>query len=192
MMVKDTAGNEFNAASNGKANAGLTLGIIGTGLAALGGGLFNNGLLGNNNLNECVVQEKQYYEDTIGNLKEFFTYAQGVSDRICNLEQRVAVDETSIAKNFDFMASQNEWQNKFFDEKMRYADLLEQCRINEATCKCIKGEVYASPSDLADPYVGRRMVLGSYSTPLCGDYGYGFFNNGCGWNGWNSGCGCGF
>lgn len=73
---------------------------------------------------------------------------------------------------------------------MRYADLLEQCRINEATCKCIKGEVYASPSNLADPYVGRQMVIGSYAAPLCGDFG--FFNNGCGWNGWNNGCGCGF
>jgi hypothetical protein len=27
MMVKDAAGQEFNAASNGKANAGLTLGM---------------------------------------------------------------------------------------------------------------------------------------------------------------------
>nr|DAO97753.1 MAG TPA: hypothetical protein [Caudoviricetes sp.] len=27
MMVKDVSGNEFNAASNGKANAGLTLGM---------------------------------------------------------------------------------------------------------------------------------------------------------------------
>lgn len=193
MMVKDTSGNEFNAASNGKANAGLTLGIIGTSLAALGGGLFNNGLLANgaNNpaVNGCLLPEKQYYEDTIGNMKEFFGYAQGVSDRICNLEQRVAVDETSIAKNFEFMAAQNDWQNKFFDEKMRYADLLEQCRIDQATCKCIKGEVYASPSDLADPYVGRRMILGSYVAPFCGDN---FFNNGCGWNGYNNGCGCGF
>ena len=74
---------------------------------------------------------------------------------------------------------------------MRYADLLEQCRIEQATCKCIKGEVYASPSNLADPYVGRTMVLGSYAVPACGDYGYGYYNNGCGY-GYNYGCGCGY
>lgn len=187
MMVKDVSGNDFNAASNGKANAALTTGVIGTTLGSLAF-LGANGLgsvLGGNN--QCVVAEKEYYTDTIANMKEFFTYAQGVSDRICDLEQRVAVDETSIAKNFEFMAAQNEWQNKFFDEKMRYADLLEQCRIDKATCKCIKGEVYASPSNLADPYVGRPMVLGSFPATFCGD----------GWNSWNTwgngcGCGCGY
>lgn len=238
MMVKDTAGQEFNAASNGKANAGLALGIVGTALGGLlaarennesnnGGGLLGGLFGGNSNTDTVIpvpvaapVTEHQYYEDTIRNLKDyyadhmyrdrryfddsmqnqkdFFVYAQGVSDRICNLEQRVAVDEVSISKNFEFMASQNDWQNKFFDEKMRYADLLEQCRIEQATCKCIKGEVFASPSNLADPYVGRSMVLGSYVAPLCDGYGYSGYNNGCGWgNGWgnfgfyNTGCGCG-
>ena len=108
MMVKDVSGNDFNAASNGKANAGLTTGIIGTTLGSLAF-LGANGLgsvLGGNN--QCVVAEKEYYADTIANMKEFFTYAQGVSDRICDLEQRVAIDETSIAKNFEFMAAQND------------------------------------------------------------------------------------
>ncbi len=110
MMVKDVTGNEFNAASNAKANGGLATGIIGTtlgGLAFLGA----NGLgsiLGSGMNNQCLVAEKQYYTDTIANMKDFFTYAQGVSDRICDLEQRVAVDETSIAKNFEFMAAQND------------------------------------------------------------------------------------
>lgn len=232
-MVKDTNGTEFNAASNGKANAGLTLGIIGTALGGLlaananndgnGNGLLG-GLLGNNNttdvvpvpmpmpvtehqyyedtvrdmrfyFNDQMCQQKGYYQDSMANQKDFFAYAQGVSERICNLEQRVAVDETSIAKNFEFMANENQWQNKFFEEKMRYADLLEQCRIDKATCKCIKGEVYASPADLADPYSGRRQVIGSYTEPLCGYNGYynngcGGYNNGWGW-GYNNGCGCG-
>lgn len=191
MMVKDVSGSEFNAASNGKANAALTLGIIGTGLAALNGGLPNgNGLFGNNAAT-APIQEQKYYEDTIANMKEFFAYAQGVSDRICNLEQRVAIDETAISKNFEYMGSQNDWQNKFYDEKFRYADLLEQCRISDATCKCIKGEVYASPSDIADPYIGSRLILGSRQVyPE-----YTTYNNGCGcgcgtWNTWANGCGC--
>lgn len=124
-------------------------------------------------------------------MKEFFAYAQGVSDRICSLEQRVAIDETAISKNFEYMGSQNDWQNKFYDEKFRYADLLEQCRISDATCKCIKGEVYASPSDIADPYIGSRLILGSRQVyPE-----YTTYNNGCGcgcntWGTWANGCGC--
>lgn len=195
----------LNAAGNN--NCGCNDGLLGNPF-----GLNNNGCNRNRCNTEVVpvpmaVSEHQYYEDTIRrdreyyndtvcNQREFFNYAMGVSDRICALEQRVAVDEASIAKNFDFMANENSWQNKFFDEKIRYADLLEQCRIQNATCKCIKGEVYASPSDLADPYSGRRQVIGSYSEPI----GY---NNGCGcgWNNWNTwnnwggcnnGCGCGF
>ena len=126
-------------------------------------------------------------------MKDLFAYENAVSQRICDLEQRVAIDETSIAKNFEFMEAQNTWQNKFFDEKFRYADLLEQCRINEATCKCIKGEVYASPSNLADPYVGRQMVIGSYALPLWGECGYSYNGyNACNaYNGYNYGCGCG-
>lgn len=141
-----------------------------------------------------MVTEKQYYEDTIANMKDLFAYQNTVSQRICDLEQRVAIDETSIAKNFELMEVQNSWQNKFFDEKFRYADLLEQCRINEATCKCIKGEVYASPSNLADPYVGRQMVIGSYALPICGEYNAYNTGYGCGYNaynGYNYGCGCG-
>jgi hypothetical protein len=175
--------------------------IIGTSLAGLmaAGGLGSksssgtsvlSGLLGTSDTTTdyvtvptpMPVTERQYYEDTIGDMKQFFTYAQGVCDRICDLEQRVAVDETSISKNFEFMSNENSWQNKFFEEQMRYADLLEQCRINEATCKCIKGDVYASPQNLADPYVGRPVVLGSYLAN--------FYDNGLGYTTYGTGTGC--
>lgn len=196
MMVKDVSGSEFNAATNGKANLGVALGAVGVGLGLMNGGLLSGTGLLNTGVTAaekaCLVTEKEYYNAKIADLKEFFAYAQGVSDRICNLEQRVAIDETAIAKNFEFMDAQNNWQNKFYDEKFRYADLLEQCRISDATCKCIKGEVYASPETIADPYIGSRLVLGTRQVfPM--DYGY--FNSGCGygwngWNTWNNGCGC--
>lgn len=192
MMVKDVSGSEFNAATNGKANLGVTLGAVGTGLGLLGSGILNGtGLLGTGTTNQCLVNEKEYYNSKIADMKEFFVYAQGVSDRICNLEQRVAVDETAIAKNFEYMGAQNDWQNKFYDEKFRYADLLEQCRISDATCKCIKGEVYASPETIADPYIGSRLVLGSRQV-FPTEYAY--CGNGCNnaWNTWNTGCGCGY
>lgn len=183
MLVKDVNGHEFETATKGKTNAALTLGIIGTGLAALGGNLFNgSGLLGGNAAATVALPEQKYYEDTICNLKEFFNYAQGVSDRICNLEQRVAVDETAIA-----------WQNRLIDKEFACVDTrfmtndqLMKYYVDSKTCKCIQGQVYASPSDLADPYVGRRLVLGSYSEPFCG------YNNGCGggYGNFNGGCGC--
>lgn len=199
MMVKDTAGSEFNAATNGKANLGVALGSVGVGLGLMNSGLLNGTGLLNTGVptaeKACLVTEKEYYNAKIADLKEFFVYAQGVSDRICNLEQRVAIDETAIAKNFEFMDAQNNWQDKLYDEKFRYSDLLEQCRISDATCKCIKGEVYASPETIADPYIGSRLVLGTRQVyPM--DYGYFNTGCGCGWNGWNgwntwgNGCGC--
>ena len=45
-------------------------------------------------------------------MKEFFNYAQGVSDRICALEQRVAIDETSIAKNFEIEQMYHQWEEE--------------------------------------------------------------------------------
>lgn len=155
--------------------------IVGTGLAALGGGLGNGMGLFNGGNTGCVMNEKQYYEDSIKNLKEFFVYAQGVSDRICALENRVSVDETAIA-----------WQNRLIDKefscvdtRFNTTDVLTDYKIKSATCHCIKGNVYASPSDIADPYVGRRLVIGTYQEPYCGG-----LYNGCGMNTFN-GCGCG-
>lgn len=197
MMVKTTNGSDFNAAGRGT----TALGIVGTVLGGLavangtngcGTGLLGNLLGGGNTECSPAVTERKFYETEIANIRENFANTMNMSDRICALEQRVAIDETSIAKNFEFMAAQNDWQNKFFDEKFRYADLLEQCRINEATCRCIKGEVYANPSQLADPYTGGMNIISTrhvYPTyAYASDCGYGynnFYNNGCG-------CGCGY
>lgn len=184
MMVKTTSGSDFNAAGRGT----TALSIIGTALGglALAGENGVGGLLGNK-CESPVVTERQFYETEIQNLKEGFNTTMGISDRICALEQRVAVDETSIAKNFEFMSAQNDWQNKFFEAQFKYADLLEQSRISDATCRCIKGEVYASPSQLADPYSGGINVISTrhvYPT-------YAYANYDCGYNGYyNSGCGC--
>lgn len=191
MMVKSTNGTDFNAAGRGT----TALSIIGTALGGLAVAGQNNGLLGGlfNNVNaeySPYVTERKFYETEIANLKESFAQNKEINDRICALEQRVAVDETSISKNFDFMSAQNDWQNKFYDEKFRYADLLEQCRISDATCRCIKGDVYASPSQLADPYSGGLNIISTrraYPT-----FGYEMYNDcGYGW-GYNSGCGCGY
>lgn len=61
MIIKGMNNESYDVASEGKANAGLTLGIIGTGLAALGGGLGNGlgGLFGGSN-NQNYVNQKEF------------------------------------------------------------------------------------------------------------------------------------
>lgn len=140
-------------------------------------------------------------------MKDFFNYAQGVSDRICALEQRVAVDETSIAKNFEIENMRSFYENKLVqkqfdcvDTRFNTTDTLTDYKIEAATCDFVKAQKFLAPSQMADPYVGSTLVLGSrqafpvttYST--CNDgYGYGY---GYGWGrngiGWNNGCGCGW
>lgn len=197
MLVKTATGTEgeFNAASNGKANAGLTLGIIGTALGALAGGALNgNGLFGNNT-NTCTVTEKEYYNNTISDMKEFFNYAQGVSDRICALEQRVAIDETSIAKNFEIEQMRSYYEGKLIDQqfgcvdtRFNTNDVLTDYKIKAATCDFVKASKFLAPSQLADPYTGSTLLLGSrqvYPYAVNGYCGYNTYNDGCG-------CGCGY
>ena len=75
-------------ASNGKANAGLALGIVGTSLAGLlwangGNGLFGNGLFGNRNVNGTGCYS-QSYEGKISQLESeiAFLRSENYSDKV--------------------------------------------------------------------------------------------------------------
>ena len=185
MLVKSASGTDVQATARGQGIYNTVAGSLG--IASFLGLNANNGtgLLGLGGNNGTMVTEKMFYESEIGNMKDFFNYAMDTEKRICALENRVSVDETAIAKNFEISNLNDTWQNKLNDAKFEYTDLLEQCRINEATCRCIKGEVYASPSVLADPYKGRNLYIGTYAGD-CG-WGYGL----CGYNQvYNTGCGC--
>lgn len=214
MLVKTATNGEqdFNAASNGKANAALTLGIIGTGLGALAGGLngLGNGvgLFGNGantaaqnaiaaELYQSPLSEKEYYNRTICNMKDFFNYAQGVSDRICALEQRVAVDETSIAKNFEIENMRSAYENRIIqdqfgcvDTRFNTNDVLTDYKIKAATCDFVKASKFLAPNQLADPYTGSTLVLGSRQMFPYNNCGYGW-NYGWGNYGYGNDCGCG-
>lgn len=108
--------------------------------------------------------------------REFANYTT-LNDKICELAQRIFVDETAIA-----------YQNKLFDKEFqcvdtRFAtnDVLTNYKIQAATCDFVKAQHYLSPNQLADPYMGGRQIIATYNnTPYCGDYST-----------WNSGCGCG-
>lgn len=187
MLVKAADGRDVQATARGQGIYNTVAGSLGI-ASFLGLGTNGTGLLGLNagTPNSAVVTEKMFYESEIGNLKDFFNYAMDTEKRICALENRVSVDETAIAKNFEISNLNDTWQNKLYDAKFEYTDLLEQCRIKDATCRCIKGEVYASPSTLADPYKGRSLYIGTYAGGDCG-WGYGV----CGYNQvYNTGCGC--
>lgn len=199
MLVKTATGGEteFNAASNGKANAGLALGIVGTSLGALASGILGangTGLFNNNVNGTCVLSEKEYYTSTIDHMKDFFAYAQGVSDRICALEQRVAIDETSIAKNFEIENMRSAYENRLIQKQFDCVDTrfdttntLTDYKIEAATCDFVKANKFLAPSQLADPYTGSTLLLGSRQVfPTYATYGC----NNWGWNNWSGDCGC--
>lgn len=116
-------------ASNGKGNAALTLGIIGTALGAM-----NNGILGGNGSglfntratdNDCVVGFREYAADQIALQKQ-----------MCELAQRVAVNETA-----------NVYQNKLDDVRFANVDtrfateqIINDLTLKLATCNVIKGK----------------------------------------------------
>src|SRR5699024_11125513 len=84
IMVKDVNGTEQAVASNGKANAGLTLGIIGTALGALGSSVLG-GIVGTEAVNGCLVTEKQFYENELASRDREFANFQNLQLQICNL-----------------------------------------------------------------------------------------------------------
>ena len=98
-----------------KANAGLTLGIIGTGLAALGGGLFGNGLFGGGastvaaveggptiydvyrkESDDTVALTSAIYQGRITDLQEKFDLYKNLDDKINGLSVSNAQLQASL------------------------------------------------------------------------------------------------
>lgn len=107
-----------------------------------------------------------FYNSEIANIREMYSNLMNTNSRICDLEQRVSVDETSIAKNFEI-------------ENMRsnYEQQLMKCYVDSKCCDFVKAQHYLSPSQLADPYMGGRQIIATYNqTPYC----EGYYNTGCG------------
>ena len=146
------------------------------GIAALlgagnnGGGLLGN-LFGNN---ACYVDEKTFYNQQIADVREMYSNLMDVNQRICNVESRLSGDEIAIEKNFEIEGLRSNYEQQ-----------LMKAYIDAKCCKFVEGDVFLSPTHLADPYLGRQNVIATY-TPA--NY------YGCGWNGWSNGydCGCGF
>lgn len=168
--VKDVSGVEQSVPSNGKTTAALTLGIIGTGLAALGGGGLN---LLNGGGNECMVTEKEFYQTELANRDREFQMFSNLNDKLCSLAQRVAVDETAIAwsdkltqKNFECL-----------DGKVDTTYLLSKLYTDSVTCNFMPATKTLRPEQISDPYHGFNLRLG-YAAP--NNYGFDpYYNGGC-------------
>lgn len=163
----------------------MTIGTIAGGLALLNqggiGGIVGGGMNTANAGTPCMVTEREFYCTELNNRDREFANYNSLNEKICQLAQRVSVDETAIAY-------QNKLVDKEFacvDKQMGWDRLATTYQIEAATCNVVRGKPMLSPSQLADPYVGTRLVLGSRQVPYCG----GGYDNGCG-GGYDNGCGC--
>lgn len=180
IMVKDVNGMDQAVASNSKANAGLTLGIIGTALSALGGTNILGNALGTTPVADttgaaCVVSQKQFYETELANRDREFANYQSLYHQICDLAQRVSVNETANA----YQNMLNEKQFECVDKQMGWDRIATTYQIDAATCRKIDGTLSLPLSALSNGFRSNDNYLATYS-----NYG------GCGCNTFNTwGCG---
>jgi hypothetical protein len=158
-------------ASKGKANAGLTLGIIGTALGGLIGlkdGVFNGifggttdkdaGVPHGERYNERKEQEdyialtKQYYESVIANQsnvnqKFFDLYKMNVDNSFGLYKgQRDSKDELAakineVDKKVDMMAAVRPYQDALINCKIDNVALVSDFNLARRTCRMITGEL---------------------------------------------------
>lgn len=158
-------------ASKGKANAGLTLGIIGTALGGLIGlkdGIFNGifggptdkdaGVPHGERYNERKEQEdyialtKQYYESVIANQanvnqKFFDLYKMNVDNSFGLYKgQRDTKDElaakiSEVDKKVDMMAAIRPYQDALINSKIDNVALVSDFNLARRTCRMITGEL---------------------------------------------------
>lgn len=175
IMVKDVNGMDQSVASNGKANAGLTLGIIGTALGALGGGgILGNALGAGAGEDVCVVSQKQFYETELANRDREFANYQSLYHQICDLAQRVSVNETANA----YQNMLNDKQFECVDKQMSWDRIATTYQIEAATCKKMDGVLSLPLSALSNGFRANDNYLATYSNYNscggCGFNGYGY------------------
>ena len=156
--------------SNGKTNAALSLGIIGTALSALNGAGGLLGLMGNKNLggqtgmtNEELYLERtqcqnylatteQYYKGKIEENERlnnaFFSLYKNDVDNSFNLykNQRDSADALSsrideVNKKVDVMAAIRPYQDALIENKIEKAEILAQYNLDKRTCRMITGQL---------------------------------------------------
>lgn len=140
-LTMEQAEDKFG--SKGKANAGLTLGIIGTALAGLGGGL--GGIFGGRSVEapcggpsaweawqkqceENIALTRAIYDGRIVDLKEKFDMYKMLDDKISEVSNREAVVAAQLPLMFQLA---NVTAERYADDKVNKAE-CHQSHINFA------------------------------------------------------------
>lgn len=148
--------------SSGVAKAGLTLGIIGTGLAALGGnGILGNGIFGGNNAATFDIVEKYAgMQSTIDQLraeKYSDTNAFGLYEKI------VKASEDSNAK---IAAVQNQLYNAVLDLDKRTALNEQASRLNREYDATVRDYMMTIVNNKIDCCCSRMEMQASYEKQI--------------------------
>lgn len=180
--------------SKGKANAGLTLGIIGTGLAALSGGMGNcGGLLGglfggNRNCGGCSevqnieivpskyqLMEKEcqdnleltraIYNTRITDLNEKFDLYTRLNDKITELEKTQVATATALPLTFELSRVNGERYTDNCCCKSEKQLLALDLNIQRQLDRKIDGELKYSYSNLCAPVPNITPLYCSPFTP---------------------------
>jgi hypothetical protein len=138
-------------ATNGKANAGLTLGIIGTSLAGLmaAGGMGNgNGVLpffGNGNCNEKIATlqsriaelESQRYTDAVGMslYREIVDVAKSEDEKLRTVQADLLAAVANISKDAALNKQASDYQFALTNQKIDYEFALSN---QKSECCCDK------------------------------------------------------
>lgn len=121
---------EMSYASKGVAGAGLGLGIAGTALGVMAGGLNNLGIFGNRNVNGYCV------EDHCVN-----RYEAAQSARIAELETEVKLRDSNIYTDSKILDLYKYVDGKFACVEKQLCDQKVYNATNIATVNCIAGQV---------------------------------------------------
>jgi hypothetical protein len=174
-------------ATNGKANAGLTLGIIGTSLAGLmaAGGMGNgNGILpffGNGNCNEKVATlqsriaelESQRYTDAVGMslYREIVDVAKSEDEKLRTVQADLLAAVANISKDTALNKQASDYQFALTNQKIDYEFALSNQK-SECCCDKLNGKIDFSNqiNELSQAallsYVQSTYIPGTLKLPI--------------------------
>jgi hypothetical protein len=183
--------NEFHEgtrfATNGKANAGLTLGIIGTSLAGLlatggiGGGNGILGGLGGNNCNEKISTlqsriaelESQKYTDAVGMslYREIVGVAKSEDEKLRTVQADLIEAIAEISKNSALNKQASDYQFALTNQKIDYEFALSNQK-SECCCNNLNTKIdYSNQiNELSQAallsYVQSTYIPGTLKLPI--------------------------
>lgn len=169
-----------SVATNTKANTALGI-AIGAGVLAASngtGGLLGN-IFGGGNNDVCLVTKDQYYQERIQDIQANNATTNMLKDSICNLAQRVSVNETANA--YEDRIVQMGFAN--VDNRFVFENILNEKNLSLAVCEAtknvIRGDLFLNPARLGAGYIAPTQVLDSHTAREYGTARYGF-DAGCG------------